>query len=34
VTVFDRDLLEADPEELPAARVFLTLVNGQIGYEG
>ncbi len=34
VTVFDRDLLEADPEELPAARVFLTLVNGRIGYEG
>lgn len=34
VTVFDRNLLEADPEELPQARVLLTMVNGRIGYEG
>lgn len=34
VTVFDRNLLEVDPEELPKVRVLLTLVNGRIGYEG
>jgi predicted amidohydrolase YtcJ len=34
VTVFDRNPLEVDPEELPEARVMMTLVNGRIGYEG
>ncbi len=34
VTVFDRNPLETDPEDLLKARVVLTLVNGRIGYEG
>ncbi|MBO2534214.1 MAG: amidohydrolase, partial [Thermoactinomycetaceae bacterium] len=34
VTVFDRNPLETDPEDLLKARVVLTLVNGRIGYGG
>jgi predicted amidohydrolase YtcJ len=33
VTVFDRDLFKVTPKELLKAQVFMTVVDGEVGYE-
>ena len=32
-TILDRDILNSDPQEIPAAKVMYTIVGGEIKYE-